>query len=188
MLDSTSAQFHAARIDCALQERTIGQSTLFTQSRWMAFYLESGHAVALTRNDSYEMSGPAVLWTPLDDDTRLKISAGSVGSYLLLSDRILGDAIGTVIEAAELRLFAQQPVMLSFDRGDPRAYCREQVRRCRLPGGTIENRLHGHIVEEQGLRILVIQSELSQLHRVLHRLPCLRYHRYGRQGSGTSSR
>ena len=121
MLDSTSAQFHAARIDCALQERTIGHPSLFAHSRWMAFYLESGHAVALTRNNSYEMSGPAVLWVPLDDDTRLKISAGSVGSYLLLSDRILGDAIGTVIEAAELRLFAQQPVMLSFDRSDPRS-------------------------------------------------------------------
>ena len=121
MLDSASAQFHAARIDCALQERTIGHPSLFAHSRWMAFFLESGHAVALTRNNSYEMSGPAVLWVPLDDDTRLKISAGSVGSYLLLSDRILGDAIGTVIEAAELRLFAQQPVMLSFDRSDPRS-------------------------------------------------------------------
>lgn len=121
MLDSTSAQFHAARIDCALQERTIGHPSLFAHSRWMAFYLESGTAIAQTRDDSFDLSGPAILWAPLDDDTRLKIGAGSIGNYLLLSDRILGDAIGTVIEAAELRLFAQQPVMMSLNRNDPRA-------------------------------------------------------------------
>lgn len=120
MSDLTAIQFHAARIDCALQERTIGPQALFSQSRWFGFFLESGQASVLTQSDEYEMAGPAVLWGPLDDDTRMKINAGSVGSYLLLSDRILGDAIGMVVEAGELRLFAQQPVMLSFGRSDAR--------------------------------------------------------------------
>lgn len=120
MPDQGSNQFVAARIDCALQERTIGPQALFTDSRWFVFFLESGGATVLTQGENYEMAGPAVIWGPMDDDTRLKIGAGGVGSYLLLSDLILSDAIGRVTEAGELALFAQQPIMLSFGQNDRR--------------------------------------------------------------------
>lgn len=120
MPDQGSNQFVAARIDCALQERTIGPQALFADSRWFVFFLESGGATVLTQGENYEMAGPAVLWGPMDDDTRLKIGAGGVGSYLLLSDLILSDAIGRVTEAGELALFAQQPIMLSFGQSDRR--------------------------------------------------------------------
>ncbi|MBL4811134.1 MAG: helix-turn-helix domain-containing protein [Rhodobacteraceae bacterium] len=120
MPDTPSSPFHAARIHSALQERIIGHQALFEQSNWFVFFIESGRAIAQTQSGDYEMTGPAILWGPLTADTRLQIGAGSVGSYLLFSDRILADAIGLIIEAAELHLFAQQPVMLSFARNDPR--------------------------------------------------------------------
>ncbi|MGR3660307.1 MAG: helix-turn-helix domain-containing protein [Paracoccaceae bacterium] len=84
------------------------------------YFLSKAGAPSHTQNREYEMSGPSVLWCPLSADTRLEIGAGSIGSYLLLNDRILSDAIGLIAEAAELRMFVQQPVMLSFERDDTR--------------------------------------------------------------------
>lgn len=118
--DSLNPPFHAARIESALQARTIGQQAQFESSSWFVFFNEYGRSIAQTQSGEYEMSGPAVLWGPLNADTRLQIAAGSVGNYLLFDDRILSDAIGLIVEAAELHLFAQQPVMLSFGRDDPR--------------------------------------------------------------------
>lgn len=121
MPDSASPQFRAARVDCALQERTIGTQTAFARSRWFAFFLESGYAVAQTQAGEFELHGPALQWGPLDEDTRLKIAAGSSGHYLFMSDRMLDDAIGVVAEAAELRPFTRRHLMVSFDRSDERA-------------------------------------------------------------------
>lgn len=120
MPNSPSSQFQAARIESALRERTIGHHDLFEHQNWFVFFIESGRATAQTQSGVYEMTGPSILWGSLSEDTRLKIGAGSVGSYLLFSDRILADAIGLIVEAAEMHLFAQQPVMLSFERDDPR--------------------------------------------------------------------
>lgn len=121
MPDTPSNQFHAARIQSALQARVIGHQTQFETSNWIACFIESGRAVANIQSGEYEMSGPSILWAPLGADTRLTISAGSVGGYLLFNNRILSDAIGLMVEAAELRLFTQQPVILSFERDNPRA-------------------------------------------------------------------
>lgn len=121
MPDLSSAPFRAARIECALQERTISTQSAVAQSRWFAFFIESGHAVAETPTREIELSGPALHWGPLDAGTRLRIAAGSAGHYLFLSDSVLNDAIGTVAEAADLRLFAQGHAVASFDRADTRA-------------------------------------------------------------------
>lgn len=121
MPDSASPQFRAARVDCALQERTIGARAAFARSRWFAFYLESGDAVAQTHAGDFELSGPALQWGPLDEDTRLKIAAGSVGHYLFMTDRVFEDAIGLLAEAADLRLLAQRHMVISLDRAQPGA-------------------------------------------------------------------
>lgn len=127
MPETPSSQFHAARIESALQERTIGHQTLFEQGKWFVFFIESGHAVAQTQSGVHEMTGPSILWGPLSADTRLQIGAGSVGSYILFNDRILSDAIGHIVEAAELNLFAQQPVMLAFQRDDAQSADLENI-------------------------------------------------------------
>lgn len=116
MPNSAFPQFRASRVDCALQERTIGAQAAFARSRWFAFYLESGDAVVQTQVGDFELSGPALQWGPLDEDTRLKIAAGSVGHYLFMTDRVFEDAIGVVAEAADLRLLAQRHTVLSLDR------------------------------------------------------------------------
>lgn len=120
MPDSAAPQFRAARVDCALQERTIGTQAAFAHSRWFAFFLESGHAVARTQAGEFELTGPALQWGPLDEDTRLRIAAGSAGHYLFMTDRVLDDAIGVVAEAADLRLFVRRHMIVSLGRSDPR--------------------------------------------------------------------
>ncbi|WP_281844003.1 helix-turn-helix domain-containing protein [Sinisalibacter aestuarii] len=120
MPDSVTPQFRAARVDCALQERMIGTQAAFARSRWFAFFLESGHAVAQTQAGEFELTGPALQWGPLDEDTRLRIDAGSAGHYLFLSDRMLDDAIGVVAEAADLRQFARRHMVVTLGRSDPR--------------------------------------------------------------------
>lgn len=119
MPDSASPQFRAARVDCALQERTIGAGAAFARGRWFAFYLAGGEAVARTVAGDFELSGPALQWGPLEGDTRLSIAAGSVGHYLFMTDRVFDDAIGIVAEAAELRRLAQRHVVTSLDRASP---------------------------------------------------------------------
>ena len=118
MPDSVSPQFRVARVDCALQDRIIGAQAAFARSRWFAFYLESGEAVAQTAAGDIGLSGPAVLWGPLEARTRLRIGAGSVGHSLFMSERLLEDAIGSVAEAAELRRFAGQVMAVPLDGPD----------------------------------------------------------------------
>jgi AraC family transcriptional activator of pobA len=118
MFDSLSPQFRAARIDSGLQERLLGARAAAAQYQHFAFFLDSGQALAQTRTGEFELSGPAVHWGRLSSDTRVRLAAGSTGYYIFLGDQVLEDAIGTVAEAAELRLFAEQQVVAAFDRGD----------------------------------------------------------------------
>lgn len=120
MPDTPSNTFQAVRIESALQSRTIRHQTQFNTSRWFAVFIEIGKAIAQVQDVEFEITGPSVFWAPLLPDTRLKVDAGSVGSSLSFDDNILSDAIGPIVEAAELRLFAQQPVMQLFERNDPR--------------------------------------------------------------------
>lgn len=120
MPQSSQVQYRAARIASALQERIIGQQSLLSSSGWFAFFLETGHAQAETGGGDYEMSGPAVLWGPLDPETRLRVGAGSQGSYVVVNPRILADATGPLLESAELQRIAQRPVLVSLPRRDPR--------------------------------------------------------------------
>lgn len=122
MPDTPSNSFHVVRIESALQTRTIRHQAQFDTGGWFTVFIESGKAMALIQDVEFEVTGPSVFWGPLRPDAQLRIDAGSIGSYLSFDDRILGDAIGPIVEAAELRLFAQQPVMLFFERNDPRAH------------------------------------------------------------------
>lgn len=118
MTDTPLSHVRAGRFVSALQERVIGTHTAATDHHWFVFFLDSGHAVAQSLGVDYEMSGPALHWGPLEEDTRLRIGAGSSGYYLFFNHSILDDAIGDVSEAAELRLFSSQHLFASFGRND----------------------------------------------------------------------
>ncbi|WP_298497258.1 AraC family transcriptional regulator [uncultured Maritimibacter sp.] len=118
MFDSPLSQFRAGHIECALQERVVAARSLARQHEWFVFYLDSGHAVAETHDAEFEMSGPALRWGPLDEHTRLRIAAGSAGYYLFFGTPIFEDAIGLAAEGADLRMFANQHLVATFERSD----------------------------------------------------------------------
>lgn len=112
------AHVRAGRVVSALQERVIGTRSAAADHQWFLFFLDSGHAVAQARGTDYEMSGPALRWGPLDDDTRLRIGAGSSGFYLFFNQSMLDAAIGDFAEAAELRMLCSQHLFTSLGRND----------------------------------------------------------------------
>ncbi len=118
MISSQLVHVSAGRIISALRERVIGTRSAVADHQWFVFFLDSGHAVAQSRGTDYDMTGPALRWGPLDEDTRLRVSAGSSGYYLFLNQSVLDDAIGGSAEAAELRLFSSQDLFGSFGRND----------------------------------------------------------------------
>lgn len=119
MFDSPSSRLRAGRVECALQERVIGTRAAAAQYQWFVFFLDDGHAVAETHGGEFEMSGPAMSWGPLEEESRLRVSAGSSGYYLFFGQPVLDDAIGAAAESTELRMFAAQHLAASFDRNDP---------------------------------------------------------------------
>lgn len=121
MYDSPSNRVRAGRVTSALQERVIGAGSAANQYQWFVFFLDSGHAVADSHGTEYDMSGPALRWGPLEEDTRLRVSAGSSGFYVFFKQSILDDAIGSVSEAPELRMFSAQHLVASFGRSDETA-------------------------------------------------------------------
>jgi AraC family transcriptional activator of pobA len=152
---SNTPKARAARIDCALQERTIGERAGFSGDSWFAFYVESGSAVAFTRNGEFDLMGPALAWGPLDADTRLRIAPGSVGSYLFVGSTLLNDAVGATAEAAELRLLAQQHLVASLDHGDPHLAELDMIFE-RITAEVGANRLGGDIALSAYVRLLLL--------------------------------
>ncbi|WP_292025341.1 helix-turn-helix domain-containing protein [Maritimibacter sp. UBA3975] len=118
MFDSPSSRFRAGHIECALQERVVGARAAAATYEWFVFYLDSGQAVAETHDGDFEMSGPALRWGPLDEHTRLRVSAGGAGYYLFFGTPVFEDAIGLAAEGADLRMFATQHLVASFERSD----------------------------------------------------------------------
>ncbi|HBZ43802.1 MAG TPA: hypothetical protein DEO85_07030 [Maritimibacter sp.] len=118
MFDSPSSRFRAGHIECGLQERVVGARSAAASYDWFVFYLDSGQAVAETHDGDFEMSGPALRWGPLDEHTRLRVSAGGAGYYLFFGTTIFEDAIGLAAEGADLRVFASQHLVTSFGRSD----------------------------------------------------------------------
>lgn len=116
--ESPAPHFRAARIETALQEKVLGTRSAADMYSRFAFFLDSGHALAQGPSGEIELSGPALHWGTLRAETRIRVDPGSLGYYLFLSERLLDDAIGIVAEATELRLFAEQTVVASFDRRD----------------------------------------------------------------------
>ncbi len=155
MPTTNAPRARAARIDCALQERTIGERAGFAQGSWFAFYVESGSAVAFTMDREFDMIGPALIWGPLDAETRLRIAPGSVGSYVFLGSAILNDAVGVATAAAELRLFAQQHLMATFDRTDNAAVELDLIFE-RITAETGANRFGSDIALSAYVRLLLL--------------------------------
>ncbi|MBV7408556.1 AraC family transcriptional regulator [Maritimibacter sp. DP1N21-5] len=118
MFDSPLSRFRAGHIECALQERVLAARSTASDHDWFVFYLDSGQAVAETRDSEFEMSGPALRWGPLDEHTRLRIAAGGAGYYLFFGSSIFEDAIGLAAEGADLRMFATQHLVATFERSD----------------------------------------------------------------------
>lgn len=118
MFDSPLSRFRAGHIECALQERVVAARSSASQHEWFVFYLDSGRAVAETQDGEFEMSGPALRWGPLDEHTRLRIAAGGAGYYLFFGTPIFEDAIGLAAEGADLRMFASQHLVATFERSD----------------------------------------------------------------------
>lgn len=118
MLDSPLSRFRAGHIQCALQERVVAARSTASQHEWFVFFLDSGQAVAETQDGEFEMSGPALRWGPLDEHTRLRIAAGGAGYYLFFGTPIFEDAIGLAAEGADLRMFASQHLVATFERSD----------------------------------------------------------------------
>ncbi|EAQ11937.1 MULTISPECIES: AraC family transcriptional regulator [Maritimibacter] len=118
MFDSPLSRFRAGHIECGLQERVVAARSTAAQHDWFVFYLDSGQAVAETQDGEFEMSGPAMRWGPLDEHTRLRIGAGGAGYYLFFGTPIFEDAIGLAAEGPDLRMFAAQHLVATFERSD----------------------------------------------------------------------
>lgn len=118
MFDSPSSRYRAGHIECGLQERVVGARSAAAKYDWFVFFLDSGQAVAETHDGDFEMSGPALRWGPLDEHARLRVAAGGSGYYLFFGAPIFEDAIGLAAEGPDLRMFASQHLVASFERSD----------------------------------------------------------------------
>ena len=118
MSDLGFARVRAGRVNSALQERIVGTRSAGTAFQWFVFFLDSGNAVAVSQNTELDMSGPALKWAPMEEDTRLRVSAGSSGYYVFLDQTVVDEAIGATSEAAALRIFSSQPLVASYSPTD----------------------------------------------------------------------
>lgn len=102
------------RFAAALQERTLGGLISMDGAAWRLLWLETGTARGQAGPAHLALSGPSVTWLPWPHGAQLRAGAGAAGATVLISDRVLANAIGYKPESAELRLMARSRVDLDL--------------------------------------------------------------------------
>ncbi len=109
-----ASQFHSEIIQCGLQDRMIGGLVSFGEASWRIVFVRSGAVQVMLEGGPVTTEAPALIWQPLDQATRMRVKAGSVGAQLQLGEQGVSNAIGRKPEAAELRMMALQPIQLAL--------------------------------------------------------------------------
>lgn len=98
------AAFHAELIQCGLQDRVIGGRVDLRMRSWRIVYLQSGRTRIIEGDSELDVEAPALILQPLEEASRMRVRAGSVGVFLQLGEQSLSNAIGRKPEAAEIRM------------------------------------------------------------------------------------
>jgi len=125
--DHSNETVRVEQFRSALQSRIIGRAGLSAARSYRAIYLERGHADLISDVEDQVLSGPLIAWLPWSEEARLRLSAGSLGTHLLLGPQTLSQALRHTPEAAQLAYMTDHPVLLSLT---DRAETGEIIRAC----------------------------------------------------------
>ena len=149
-----SATVRAGALTGDLRSRIVGLAESLRGPSWCAVLLEEGGAVLAGEDD--RIDAPVLAWRPWDDTSRLRFDAGAVGTYVLLSASALGNTIGHLPEARDLRDVADHkltvPLTLTSERRSALRTAFAGIRR-----ELDEDAVAAHVVIEAYLRVILIE-------------------------------
>lgn len=149
-----SATVRAGALTGGLRSRIVGLAESLRGPSWCAVLLEEGGAVLAGEED--RINAPVLAWRPWDDTSRLRFDAGAVGTYVLLSASALGNTIGHLPEARDLRDVADHKLTV------PLTSASERRGALRTAFAGIRRELEddavaAHVVVEAYLRVILIE-------------------------------
>ncbi|WP_439524857.1 helix-turn-helix domain-containing protein [Marivita sp.] len=149
-----SATVRAGALTGDLRSRIVGLAESLHGPSWCAILLEDGGAM-LSGEDA-RIKAPVLAWRPWSETSRLRSDAGAVGAYVLLSASALGNTIGHLPEARDLRDVADHQVTV------PLASMSETRFALRTAFAGIRRELEddaiaAHVVVEAYLRVILIE-------------------------------
>ncbi|WP_439122306.1 helix-turn-helix domain-containing protein [Marivita sp.] len=149
-----SATVRAGALTGDLRSRIVGLAESLRGPSWCAILLEDGGAV-LAGEDA-RIEAPVLAWRPWQETSRLRFDAGAVGTYVLLSASALGNTIGHLPEARDLRDVADHKLTVPLSAGSETRFA------LRTAFGGIRRELEedavaAHVVVEAYLRVILIE-------------------------------
>ncbi|MFD0917135.1 helix-turn-helix domain-containing protein [Pseudahrensia aquimaris] len=97
-----------------LQAKFLGGLVSFQTKSWQCVLLTTGSLDRITPETQETISAPALVWLPVEADTRLRASAGSTGILIVLDATTLSNSIGHKPEAASLRLMSSRRLTINL--------------------------------------------------------------------------
>lgn len=149
-----SAAVRAGALAGDLRSRIVGLAESLRGPSWCAVLLEEGGAV-LT-GEEVRIEAPVLAWRPWTETSRLRFDAGAVGTYVLLSASALGNTIGHLPEARDLRDVADHKLTVRLSRSsEQRAALRTAFAGIRRE--LEDDAIAAHVVVEAYLRVILIE-------------------------------
>lgn len=149
-----SATVRAGALTGDLRSRIVGLAESLRGPSWCAILLEEGGAVLA--GEETRIEAPILAWRPWSDDSRLRFAPGAVGTYVLLSASALGNTIGHLPEARDLRDVADHKLTLPLTAStERRAALRTAFAGIRRE--LEEDAVAAHVVVEAYLRVVLIE-------------------------------
>mgnify|MGYP000058923291 CR=1 FL=1 len=149
-----SATVRAGAVEGPLRPRIVGLAESLRGPSWCAVLIEDG-AVDIAEG-AQRIEAPALAWRPWREGLRLRFDAGAVGAYVLLNASVLGNTIGHLPEARDLRDVADHdisvPLRNASERRDALRTAFAGIRR-----ELDEDAPAAHVVVEAYLRVILIE-------------------------------
>lgn len=114
---SAAGALRAGFLDGSLKPRLVGLAESLPAPSWFASLIEAG-ALTLAGEDE-PVRGPALVWRPWRRDARATFRAGSTGTYVILGQTALANAVGHMPETRELREMASRAVTVPLSPDAP---------------------------------------------------------------------
>lgn len=102
----------AGALEGALRPRILGLAESLPGPSWCAVLIENG--AGAVAGEAQSITGPALGWRPWGGRSRIRFEAGAVGTYVLLGESALANAIGHMPESRDLRAIAERVVTVSL--------------------------------------------------------------------------